>query len=293
MKRKGVLKRMIAALCVGALISMPVTASAAEKEDVVGNWTGGPVGYTNFDENGMAEDKWNTKRYAMESGSLTVTFYSTNTTKTVDYDLWRGYQIKDVPDDENMDAVIYKIIEPGKKMMAWNVVKEAGSSEWFSYEPFILTKVTGDKKEDANSDVNSDTDSNYKCEHNYEWTVTTEPTETADGVNSYMCIYCGDIKERQSISANVIIRKELLDSIKNAEAGATVTFVNQAWLCYPQYVLDTLKEKGNVSLKTDFTYEGKNYSFIIPAGSDYANLEQADFYGFMYLFGAFGGVIVE
>lgn len=48
-----------------------------------------------------------------------------------------------------------------------------------------------------------------------------------------------------------------------------------------------------MSLKTDFTYGGKNYSFIIPAGSDYTNLEEADFYGFMYLFGVFDGVIVE
>ncbi len=35
------------------------------------------------------------------------------------------------------------------------------------------------------------------------------------------------------------------------------------------------------------------YSFTIPAGSDYTNLEEADFYGFMYLFGVFGGVVVE
>ena len=58
-------------------------------------------------------------------------------------------------------------------------------------------------------------------------------------------------------------------------------------------MLDALKEKGNISLKTDFTYNGINYSFTIPAGGDYANLEQADFYGFMYLFGAFDGKVVE
>ena len=72
-----------------------------------------------------------------------------------------------------------------------------------------------------------------------------------------------------------------------------ITAGYQAWLCYPRYVLDTLKEKCNVSLKADFIYEGVSYSFIIPAGSDYTNLEHADFYGFMYLFGAFDGTIVE
>ena len=295
MKRKGFLKKMIGALCVaGVLMGMPVTANAADKEDVVGDWAGGLLSVS-FYENGEAKDRWNTRTYTMESGSLTVTYKSTGDTETVDYDLWRGEQIKDVADDQYADAVIYKIIEPGK-MQAWNVVKEAGSSEWTSYDPSILTKVAEDKKEDAGSTGPASTGSSnsvYKCEHYYEWTVTTEPTETADGVYSYICISCGDIKESQPISANVVIRKDLLESIKNAEAGTTVTFDNQVWLCYPQYVLDALKEKGSVSLKTDFTYEGVNYSFIIPAGSDLSNLEQADFYGFMYLFGVFDGTIVE
>lgn len=33
MKRKGFLKNIIGALCVGVLMSMPVTVNAAEKED--------------------------------------------------------------------------------------------------------------------------------------------------------------------------------------------------------------------------------------------------------------------
>ena len=63
--------------------------------------------------------------------------------------------------------------------------------------------------------------------------------------------------------------------------------------CYPQYVFDALKEKGDMSLKTDFAYGENNYSFTIPAESGCMNLEQADFYGFMYLLGAFNGSIVE
>lgn len=281
MRRKGFLKKMIGALCVGVFICMPVIANAAEKEDVLGDWVGSiPV---SFYENGDAKDQYNTRPYTMESGSLTVTYFD-GSTETVDYDLWRGEQIKDVPEDTYADAVIYKIIEPGK-MKCWNVVKESGTNDWRSYNPGTLTKVTS---EDTGSVA-----SGGKCEHQYVWSITTEPTETADGVSSYMCTFCGDVKATQPISADVAIRNSLLASIKNAEAGATVTFDNKAWLCYPQYVLDALKEKGDISLKTDFTYEGQNYSFTIPSGSDYTNLEQADFYGFMYLFGAFGGTIVE
>lgn len=280
MKRKGFLKKMIGALCVaGVLIGMPVTANAANKEDVVGNWAGGPLSVS-FYENGEARDRWNTRTYTMESGSLTVTYMSTGNTETVDYDLWRGEQIKDVDVDQYADAVIYKIIEPGK-MQAWNIVKEEGSSDWISYDPSILTKVT-------QSNTNSG-----KCAHNYEWVTTTEPTETSDGVSSYRCMYCGDVHGSQPISKYLAVRNNLLADIKNAKAGATVTYNNKELLCYQQCVLDALKEKGDVSLRTDFTYKGVKYSFTIPAGSDYSNLEQADFYGFMYLLGAFGGTIVE
>ncbi len=284
MRRKGFVKKMIGVLCVGVLLSMPVTANAAEKDDVLGYWTG-PVPVI-FEENGYATDQWNTRLYTLESGSLTVT-HADGSTETLDYDLWRGEKIGSIPTDEYADAVIYKIIGSGK-MQAWNVVKHEGSNDWESpYPTMTMTRVTV-TEEDTESAAPGKT-----CEHHYEWSVTTEPTETEDGETSYMCTSCGDVIERQPISADVAIRHSLLTSIKNAEAGTTVTFDNKLWHCYPQYVLDALKEKGDVSLKTDFTYEGVNYSFTIPAGSDYTNLEEADFYGFMYLSGVFGGVVVE
>lgn len=294
MKRNVFLKKIIGALCAGALcvgafISTPVTVNAAGKGDVVGDWTAKELSfYTSFYEDGTAEDNWNKRPYHMQSGSLTITYYD-GTMETVDYDLWRGEKLKDTAYDEYADAVIYKIVAPGK-MKSWNVVKESGTDVWMSYSPLTLKQKNG--TDSKASDDTASTSPAKKCEHSYEWTITTEPTETADGVSSYVCISCGDIKETQPISADVVIREKLLASIKNAKEGTTVTFDNKAWSCYPQYVLDALKEKGNVSLKTNFTYEGKNYSFIIPAGSDYTNLEQADFYGFMYLFGAFGGTIV-
>ena len=263
----------------------------------MGEWTGNQYYAVTFYENGGAKDFMNLKPYYMESGSLEVTDRYTGDTETVHYDLWRGEVgldkdkfTKEVIDNGWANAVLYQEIKPGEEMVAWNVYidKEESNKGWKTYGPVTITKVTEGENVDTGS--NSSTGG---CEHHYEWTVTTEPTGTEDGVSSYMCTSCGDITARQPISANVVIRNNLLASIKNAEAGATVTFNNKAWLCYPQYVLDALKEKGNVSLKTDFTYEGVNYSFIIPAGSDYTNLEQADFYGFMYLLGAFDGTVVE
>ena len=290
MKRKGILKKMIGALCVGAIISMPVTVSAAEKEDVLGTWNGGWQTFI-FYENGEAHHEisglgGNDSEYHMESGSLTGKDDS-GATVTVDYDLWRGDRINGVSTDAEENAVIYKIIGSGR-MQAWNVCKNAGSDEWKINDPSTFTKAGT-----ADSTSAAPVSSGNGCNHSYEWSVTTDPTETTDGECSYICTSCGDIKARQPVSAYVVIKDKLLASIKNAEAGTTVTFDNHSWLCYPQYVLDALKEKGDVSLKTDFTYGGNNYSFTIPAGSDYTNLEQADFYGFMYLLGAYNGTIVE
>ncbi len=289
MKRKGLLKKMIGALCAVALMSMPVTANAASKEDVMGHWSGQILSF-DFYENEVT-DSWNdTHPYGTESGTLTFTFYGTSAEKTVAFDLWSGVNPEQNPTSTEQGIVIYKITGPGK-MEAYNVFYDSGAGKWMAYNLGIITKV--DKSSAGSADLSHSSKSVRKCEHNYEWTTTMEPTETADGESSYLCTFCGDIKARQPISASVAIRNNLLAAIKNAKAGATVTFDNKAWLCYPQYVLDVLKEKGDVSLKTDYTYGGINYSFTIPAGSDYMNLEQADFYGFMYLFGAFNGTVVE
>ena len=151
MKRRGFLKKMIGALCAaGILISIPITANAADKKDVLGDWYGPfPYNPVKFYEDGTAQDYFNTRAYTMESGSLTVTYDKsggTGETVTVDYDLWRGEKIKDVPVDEKVDAVIYKIVAPGE-MQLWNVSKPAGQEYWSSYLPVTIYKKTESKAE--------------------------------------------------------------------------------------------------------------------------------------------------
>ena len=144
MKRKGCFKKIAAALCAtGILVCTPVTANAAEEEDVLGAWYGPfPYNPVIFYEDGTAQDYFNTRSYTMESGSLAITYDKsggTGETVTVDYDLWRGEKIEDVSVDEYADAVIYKIIEPGK-MQIWNVSKQKGSDHWSSYPPATIIK---------------------------------------------------------------------------------------------------------------------------------------------------------
>ncbi|MCH5343997.1 MAG: hypothetical protein J1E64_08150 [Acetatifactor sp.] len=158
MKRKGLLKKIIGALCVvGVLISMSVTANAADKTDILGDWYGPSYPYkpVSFYEDGMAQDNINSRPYTIESGSLTVTYRGTGETVKVDYDLWRGEKIKDVSVDEDANAVIYKIIEPGK-MQAWNVVKQKGVDHWSSYSPVTLTKVTEDQESEDDEEEESE-----------------------------------------------------------------------------------------------------------------------------------------
>lgn len=284
--RKGFFRKVVScimttALCVGAFVIMPITANAAHgKEEVLGNWRGMGGTWT-FCEDGTAvheiQGSRNPKPYHMEDGTLTIEKQSGNEENET-YNLWYG---DGTNKDDNATLTVFRINGDGT-INAWNVTKTDG--KWIESGNGTLRRIN------TPSPV---TESSGSHNHNYEWEVETEPTETTDGESVYKCIYCGHIDARQPISANVAIRRNLEDSIKKASAGSTVTFDNKAWLCYPQYILDVLKEKGDVSLKTDFTYEGVKYSFTIPAGSDYSNLEPADFYGYMYLLGAFGGTAVE
>lgn len=49
-----------------------------------------------------------------------------------------------------------------------------------------------------------------KCEHNYEWVTTMEPTETENGEISYRCIACGDVEAKVPVSAEVVIHSMCL-----------------------------------------------------------------------------------
>lgn len=88
--------------------------------------------------------------------------------------------------------------------------------------------------------------------------------------------------------------KELTNYINTATAGSTIEFTGKPlMMCYSRAILDKLADRGDVSLKTTYTNDGITYSFTIPAGSDYSNLEDAKYYGFMYLYTVFNGSVEE
>lgn len=117
-------------------------------------------------------------------------------------------------------------------------------------------------------------------------TKTAKSNDTAAKKTYSAYIYSGT-------TAGELIR-ELTNYINTAKAGSTIEFTGKPlMMCYSRATLDKLAERGDVSLKTTFAVDGITYSFTIPAGSDYSNLEDAKYYGFMYLYNAFNGSAEE
>lgn len=115
---------------------------------------------------------------------------------------------------------------------------------------------------------------------------TTKSNDTVAKKNYSAYIYSGT-------TAQELVR-ELNNYINTANTGSTIEFTGKPlMMCYSRAILDKLAERGDVSLKTTFDYDGNTYSFTIPAGSDYSNLEDAKYYGFMYLCNAFNGSVEE
>ncbi len=104
-------------------------------------------------------------------------------------------------------------------------------------------------------------------EHVYEWVETTAPTAEHDGEEVLRCTICGKVIQVNYISAAGILVNQVVDAIKNAAPGATVTIETTYFSSYPKAVIDALKERSDVTLVTKYLYKGTKYSMTIPAGT--------------------------
>ena len=79
--------------------------------------------------------------------------------------------------------------------------------------------------------------------------------------------------------------------IKNCAGGnLTIDCSDLMWFSFNKKTLSTLKDNPNLSLTIIFTYNGRKYTFTIPAGYDLDLLQDSNgWYGFMYLKMMFGG----
>ena len=129
-----------------------------------------------------------------------------------------------------------------------------------------------------------------KHEHNWEWIQIQAATDSQDGVEAMCCTECGQQGESRTIvsSAYGVFCGETKDKITGATENATVEMETEIWSSLPKSVMDAIKERRDLTVNLTLTYQNKEYPLSIPAGYDMSVLEEADWYGVLYLNQFFG-----
>lgn len=125
-------------------------------------------------------------------------------------------------------------------------------------------------------------------EHYYSWETVQEATTGQDGIEEYKCS-CGAVAERNVIPAGIAMVKDLVRQIETAPENSTVEIKTEYFTCYTAYIMNELKKRPDISLKTtfkDYDKDGSIKTFTIPAGK--APDDKELFYGFTYLGNLYG-----
>ena len=125
-------------------------------------------------------------------------------------------------------------------------------------------------------------------EHSYSWVTVQEASTGQDGIEEYRCS-CGAVAERNVIPAGMAMVKDLVRQIETAPENSTVEIKTEYFTCYTAYIMNALRKRPDVSLKTtfkDYDKDGSIKTFTIPAGKVPDDNEL--FYGFTYLGNLYG-----
>ena len=146
---------------------------------------------------------------------------------------------------------------------------------------YKLFKVKSGSTASASSSSSSTPAARSNHQHAYEWQILTDPTIDEDGVYAYICS-CGDIKEKQPISAAQVFVKDLYGKVKEAPQNGTVTYDAKAWSTISDYLLKKMAERNDVTVTIRFQYQKADYEITFPAGTDYTAVlnDTETMYGF-------------
>ena len=125
-------------------------------------------------------------------------------------------------------------------------------------------------------------------EHSYSWVTVQEASAGQDGIEEYRCS-CGAVAERNVIPAGMAMVKDLVRQIETAPENSTVEIKTEYFTRYTAYIMNALRKRPDVSLKTtfkDYDKDGSIKTFTIPAGK--APDDGELFYGFTYLVNLYG-----
>lgn len=157
----------------------------------------------------------------------------------------------------------------------------------FQLATYTPTSSTPDNNTNASNAPEKEED---KHEHNWEWIQIQAATDAQDGVEAMCCTECGQQGESRTIvsSAYGVFCGETKDKITGATENATVEMETEIWSSLPKSVMDAIKERRDLTVNLTLTYQNKEYPLSIPAGYDMSVLEEADWYGVLYLNQFFG-----
>ena len=99
--------------------------------------------------------------------------------------------------------------------------------------------------------VATPTSSGTLCNHDYQWELEIEPTETTDGEELLKCTKCGNVIQRQTVSAYPTYIKSCMTKITDANDGDTVTIKSNTWNSYPKSFFEAVAAK-NITVKIQF-----------------------------------------
>lgn len=202
----------------------------------------------------------------IEFGTVYVIGYKYNT-DSEEYEFFVKNIIKGVSD--NYEPLYYYNLSAG-------TIGFDGYHDKLTYKLF---KVKSGSTTTVSSSSTPAVRSNHQ--HAYEWKILTDPTIDEDGVYAYVCS-CGDIKEKQPISAAQVFVKDLYGKVKEAPQNGTVTYDAKSWSTISDYLLKKMAERNDVTVTIRFQHQKVDYEITFPAGTDYTAVlnDTETMYGF-------------
>ncbi len=118
-----------------------------------------------------------------------------------------------------------------------------------------------------------------------------DATETEDGWIRLQCKYCGHVKEEGPLSAMSEFWMSSVDKVNKATPGDNVVLESKIWYSMPDYVMEAIAGRRDITVTMKMKYEHKNYEIVI---SPEEAVQYTDkYYGVLYLSQLYGGNVVE
>lgn len=209
--------------------------------------------------------------------------FGNNNYEVIDENTVFSCQVINVPNDKVLQVTGKAASKPTVLEYKFKVSVEERNSETVPQTP-----STNPTNPTNNKPIEEPTKIEEVHEHSYSWVTVQEASTGQDGIEEYRCS-CGAVAERNVIPAGMAMVKDLVRQIETAPENSTVEIKTEYFTCYTAYIMNALKKRPDVSLKTtfkDYDKDGSIKTFTIPAGK--APDDGELFYGFTYLGNLYG-----